>query len=267
MSTTDELPASAKLLNNPEGNGVYQGEVDERGRRHILSWKVPWEDHNEFLETAGGTPVVFSGSGGSSVTVIVPLKFPYADNMYAKRITYRGEGADALVTADRPFPWVIVNVEFATFDYAVESASPFITVRYRGTSYFATIPNVPFVFAGNGEKLGQDVGRIVGEVAIEVTRHRIPDVTATLGILVPLMGKVSSSDVAVDGVTYPAGTLLFPTFDGEKQIITLGGSRDQLSYPVIYKTIPWNRAMRKDGTLDTLVPAPYETADLNPLFT
>lgn len=264
MSTTADLPATAKLLNNPQGNGVYQGDIDEKGRRHVLSWKVPWEDHNDFLETAGGTPVVFT-SGGSSVTVMVPLKFPYADNMYAKRITYRGEGSDKLVDDARLYPWVIVTVEFGTFDYAVESATPFLTIRYRASASFATIPNVPFRF-GTGEKLGQDVGVLVGEYAIEVTRHRVADLGSLIAILKPLVGMVSSTSITIDGVTYAAGTLHFPTFEGTEQTFVLGNSQQELSYAVLYRSIPWNSALRSDGVVDVLIPAPYPTADMTSLF-
>lgn len=264
-TTFADLPASVLLLNNPQGNGGHFGAWDQNGRKATCNFKVPIEDLETTLNTINGSPQVFGSGSTATYSRSAGLQYRFYPSLYASRLSYRFEGLDSLVTVTRPNTSAIVTVEFEPLLFDPGSNQPYVTVRVRGSVNVVTIPNFYFTFVGNSEKVEQDFGVKVGQVDLQVTMHRVPDLDAQIAKILPLMGKVNSIDTTLGKTTYLAGYLLFPTFDADEVFGTLGGQEGQFSFNVVYRSQPWNKAMRSDGTWDTLSPAPYSTADLNGL--
>lgn len=107
---------------------------------------------------------------------------------------------------------------------------------------------------------------MVGELAIEVTKYFVPNLDREFAILLPLAGCVNSVPLVIGKTSFDTGTVLFPTLDTESQQTILGQSQQQLSFPLMFRQIPWNSAVRSDGVVDVLSPQPYPTADLNVIF-
>jgi hypothetical protein len=258
------------LLNNPDGTGAASGEWHPGGRTATLNFLVYWSDLESFLSQCAGYPTSYGAGGGASIVQQIPLTYPYNRMLYAQRITHRACTVDAQKTPisnANPFTKAMVTVEFGSFPYPLgDGSSPFMQISAKGSTEFMTLPGVAFSFAGTGEKIEQDVGRIVGVQAFSITRFQLPDFDQWLGVSLPLLGSVNADTVTISKSTFAPGCLLFPTQDLSSQTNVLGSPQVQASFDVVFRTVNWNAGMRSDGVYDTLVPAPYPTNPLAPLF-
>lgn len=267
MALLTELSVPFKLLNRATGNGPYTGRIDSGDRRDRLRIAVAWEDFETTLKEIIGRREVTGSGSGAQFSALVPIGHPWVKGLYATSIDYEAVGADDQVSLRRPWPRMILTIEFGPLGFDPDASDqPYVRMRPKGTSSFMTLPGSAFTFAGNGERLDQDVGRLVGQVAYEIERIQVPSLDQWIAVAEPLLGRVNSDTVRIRGRTFSAGYLLFPTFDAEFQLFVLGAENFSVSFPLIYRTVPWNQAMRSDGTYDTLSPTPYPTAALSPLL-
>ena len=256
-----------KLLNNPDGTGAASGEWRMGGRTAALNFEVAWSALESFCQQIAGVPTAYGVGLGAKVVQQVPLVYPFNPKLYAQRIAYRAAAMDPGVTVARPFGTAMVTVEFGSFPFDPGTGStPWLDIKVKGSINFVTLPGVAFSFSGNGERIEQDVGRIVGQLAFSVTRLQIPDFDLWMATIVPLGGCVNSVPLTISRTALAAGTVLFPTLDLDESTTVLGSPQSQSTIELLWRSVPGNQAMRADGTIDSLVPAPYPTADLSPLL-
>jgi len=254
-----------QLLNNPDGTGACGGEWKMGGRTTFINFKVAWEDLESFMQQVAGVPVIYGSGSGATITQQVPLIYPWNPKLYAQGMSFSAATSDTLVTLARPFASAVVRVEFGTFPYQLgDGSKPWVSIRASGSSDMITLPGIPFSFS-TGEKIEQDIGRIVGMVAFEITRYQVPDFDQWVAVATPLLGCVNSAPFTVSKTTFAAGSMLFPTFGLDSQTSFLGTPQNQVSIPVIYRALNWNYGMRSDGVYDAITPSPYPVADLSPL--
>jgi hypothetical protein len=254
------------LLNNPDGTGAAGGEWHVGGRTEYMSFFVKYEDLEEFCSQVAGVPTSFGTGTGAIITQQVPLQHPRVKRLYACQIEHKEATSDEFVTTSRPFAACQVTVTFKAFEYDPGNGdTPWIKIQAQGSSDMITLPGVPFAFS-TGEKIEQDIGRIVGQVAFQLTRFQIPDFDQWCSVAIPLMGYVNSSALTISKTTFAAGLVLFPTFDLSSQTNFLGSPQTQVTFPIVYRTLNWNYGMRSDGVYDAITPSPYPTADLSALL-
>lgn len=259
------------LILNGNDKGSFTWEDTVQGNVHRIMICIPWENIGTFRNYVLAGSEVVSGS----VVRKVPMQSPFVaqfPNTYASRISGTGDGSDADVSETRLYADCILAVEFTTLIWSPDGSQPFIEVSYSGSADYDTIPDAKLEFAGNSEKIDHDAGVLVGQLAIQVTAHQIPDINAWIANLMPLKGKVNSADVVIDGFTYAPGYLLFPTFDASKTTDSGGVVTGEGTISLIQRDIPWNSGIRSDGSVDTIVVTgssthPYDDADLNGVFT
>lgn len=253
------------LILNGNQKGSFDWEDTIAGNAHRVTFCIPWEGIAAFRQyVLAGT-----SSGGGPITRTLPMLSPFAaifPNTYATRITGKGDGSDHLVTAARLYEDCILVVEFATLRWDPLGSQPFIEVNNRGSADYTTIPNSSLAFSG-GERILHDASVMIGSLAIEVTAHQIPDITTWKANLMPLKGKVSSTTVTIRGYTHPAGTLLFPTFESQESVDSLGVATAEGTITLLQRDISWNSGITSSGAVEAITPAPYLTADLNGVFT
>lgn len=257
------------VLTGPDKGG-FDFDVTTQATTHRVNFAVPWEGLDAFLLFAlGGIQSV-----GGVATRVVPAQSPYPSifpNTYCLRATGKGDGSDSSVTDTRPYSDCVLTLEFGTLTWEPEGDQPYIEINYAGSADYDTIPDAKLQFEGNEEEIDHDAGILVGQVAIQVSLHMVPDPDATIANLNALKGKVSSEDMVIDGFTYPAGTIHFPTYDLTKTKTTQGLPTAEAVVHLIQRDLPWNKAIRSDGVVDTVVVAgtsinPYVTDDLNGIF-
>jgi hypothetical protein len=257
------------LLNNPDGTGASSGEWTIGKRTATLNFLCYFSDLESFLQQIAGYPVEYGVGAGASITQQIPLIYPWNNKMYAQRVTHRAATVDAKLTTigiATPFTKAMVTVEFGSFPFAVgDGSTPWIQIEAKGSTEFATLPGVAFAF-GTGEKLEQDVGVIIGRQDFNVTRYQIPSFDQWLAASNYMMGFVNSDTVTISATTFAPGYLLFPTQSISQQTNVLGAPMAQASVTLAYRTKPWNYAMRSDGVWAVLIPTPYPTCPLSPLF-
>lgn len=268
MAVFGDFTFPFKLLNRADGNGPYTFSARPGQREDRIRIAVAWEHVETALEQIQGKRETTGAGSGATTTAQIPIRHPWNSKLYAIAVDGEAVGADREVTVDRPWPTVILTITFGYLGFDPQAGEqPYIQVRRRASSSFVTLPGSAFTFVGNGERLDQDVGRLVGQLAYEITKFQVPDIDQFMDVAEPLMGCVNSDSVRLGKRTIAAGHLLFPTMDSDTGI-TVGGVRsDQLTFPLVYRTVKWNQAMRSDGTIDTLSPTPYPTAALSALLT
>lgn len=262
--TLSDLTTPFTLLNNPDSTGGFGGSVDTGGSTRSLNFLVKFDKLEAFLKEIAGLPVLFGSGTTGTIERALPLQYPWNPYLYAARMSLRGAGSDSEVSSDRPWTYAIVTVEFTTLDFDPKNSDqPYLSVRVHGSSSFITLPGVAFSFAGNGEKIEQDVGKLCGEKTIEVTKYAIPDLDQFQAVCDPILGKVNSATVTIGKTAYAAGYLLFSTYSADSEQNVLGTPKYRASLMYSYRAIKWNQAMRSDGTYDDLSPAPYTTGDIS----
>ena len=263
------VPNGWVMLDNSDTTGGASGEWLPGSRTATLNFLVYWSDLESFLQQCAGYPVIYGVGGGASITQQIPLIYPFNSKLYAQRITHRSVTTNNQLTAinnANPYTKALVTVEFGSFPYQLGTGStPWLEIDCEGSADFITLPGVAFQFS-NGEKVEQDVGRIVGQKAFRVTRYQIPDFDQWLAVSDPAMGCVNSDTVTISKTSYAPGYLLFPTQSIRSETNVLGSPMTQASITLVHRSVPWNQAMRSDGTFDTLSPAPYPTGPLSPLL-
>ena len=264
--TLNDITVPWTFLNNPDGTGAAGGEFHPGGRTEYLNFFVAYENLESFCTQVAGSPTSFGTGTGAIITQQVPLAHPRVPKLYATKITHRAATSDEFVTTNRPFAGCQVTVEFKAFEYDLgDGSTPWIRIRAQGSSDMITLPGVPFAF-GTGEKIEQDVGVVVGQVAFEITKFQVPDFDQWCSVAVPLMGKVNSTALTISKTTFAAGCVFFPTFSLDSQTNVLGSPQTQVSFPLVFRQLQWNYAMRSDGVYAEVLPNPYATTDLSVLL-
>jgi hypothetical protein len=72
--------------------------------------------------------------------------------------------------------------------------------------------------------------------------------------------------VVIQGFTYPAGHLMLPSVEAEEQRNSGGQPQTQATVSLVYRSIPWNSAIRSDAVPDSVLPAPYPITPFAPAF-
>ena len=265
------VPKGWRLLNNPNGTGAASGEWTMGGGTRSLRFCVAFSDVESFCQQVAGVPTIYGAGGGASIVNQSPLVYPFNPKLYAQRITMAAASTNPLdpsgINLVNPFTWAVVTVEFATFPYQPgDGSTPWLKVDVKGSTEFLTLPGVAFSFAGTGEKVEQDVGRIIGLQTYQITRYQIPSIDQWLAVANSCLGCTNSDTVTLGKTTVAPGYLLFPTQDVTAQTNALGNPMCEGSLSLVYRTVQWNQAMRSDGVFDTLTPAPYPTAALSALL-
>jgi hypothetical protein len=261
--TDPENPGYGKpylVLTGP-GNGLKWTDTTS-GNTHTVSMAIPWENIATFRQYMLYSVVV---SGGVSVQSI-PCQSPFIGqfpNTYCTQITAQTDGQDANVSATRLSTDILLEVTFSTLTWVPSTSSPFLEVSYAGSADYDTVPDSAMSFVSSGEKIDHDAGVMVGQVAIDITFYAIANVVSWIGTVNALKSKVNSASITIDGVSYAAGYLFFPTYDLQKSVDSNGNITGTATVHFIQRDIPWNMGITSAGVVDAITPAPYQTADLN----
>lgn len=261
--TIGQCPVDYKLLNDPkEGNG-YRAEVSDDGVVEVLKYLVRWEDSTAFINfVAGWIP-----GQNSAFTRGPRLQSPFWPGIYARRVQIEGMGADERVTRNRPWSRIAFAVEFGPLPFGVEGDQAYLEVATHGASSLATRPNASSYFQGNNERIDFDSGVWIGQTAYEFKYHQVVNYAPLKAKLESLKGKISSQDMTIDTTLHAAGTLLIPTYDTSQTTATMGQVQRTASVTILARSIPWNSAVRSDGTVDAVLPPPYpQPADFSGLL-
>ncbi len=266
--TLDDISVDWDWLNNPDGNGAYSFDVTEEGRTDVITFKVAFTDLETFINEVKGYQVTYGSSSSGTIERGVPMQHPFNPNLYAVRISGEGLGMDSTPSRTKPNPDALVRVTFGTLTWEPEDPStPFLDIDIQGSGNYITLPGVPFTYATSGKPIEQDVGRMVGELAINVTRYDIPDIDRFMSIANPLKSKVNSAAMTIGRTSFDAETLLFATYSATRQNTGLGQRKHKVTIQLIQRDLSWNKVLTPSGTYDNLSPKPYDQTDLNPLFT
>jgi hypothetical protein len=82
-----------------------------------------------------------------------------------------------------------------------------------------------------------------------------------------LFGATNDDVFTIRNMSFPAGTLLFPSAASELRIPLGGDLSSTLGVTLQYRALPWNKVINSLGNHDTLVPAPVPTADFDVIHT
>jgi hypothetical protein len=254
-------PVPYRLLNKSSDLGSYEGSGDLQSQTETLNFRVALADKNAFITWALGYSAVVSGA----IVRTQPLQCPFAANLYCTRYRFRAIGADNRVSLARPWPDTIISLEFNSIAWNPNGPSPYVSVRYRASTSTATIPGAKLHFS-NGEYIDHDYGILIGQFAIEITRHQVPDMGAFLSTYLPLSGQVNSDTITIRNYSYGPGYLLMPSLDGSESMDTQLNLTTDATISVIYRSIGWNNDVRSDGAVDSVVPPPYLTTAFSGAF-
>jgi hypothetical protein len=257
------------FLNNPDGTGAATGEWTIGRRTATLSFLCYWSDLEGFLQQIAGYPIEYGVGHGASIVQQVPLIYPFNSKLYAQRISHRAATCSNIltpITLANPYSKAMVTVEFGTFPFQISDGStPWLNIQSKGSTEFVTIPGVPFTFS-DGSKPEKDLGKIMGMQTFTIQRFQIPSFDQWLQSSYSLMGQVNSDTVTISQTPIAPGYLFFPTQDISSQTNVLGSPQSTATIQLVYRSKPWNQAMRADGTWDTLTPNVYDTTALSGLL-
>lgn len=264
MSSISDLPASysGQWLQDSTDESI-----DENGVQATCSWYGPWAERIEFLRVVSGLPEQITYPGGVSVTRIVPLKYPFYENVYAYNARARGTGSCSLggdgLTAT--YDWAIITVNFKTYPYKLDGDQAMITRQDDGGMEFVTRPGSAYIFPSDSLRINQDVGVPVPTNDFSLTFHRLPFLDRALWQT--LQGRVNT----VDFLGYPAGTIQYVGPSSTATVTIANQFSFEATHRFRFRWIPHNQIMRPDGTGfeapedgngDTILP----TTDLNAIF-
>lgn len=265
LSAYPGFPDSVKLLNNVDGSGAYTISGDDTGREENITFQVPFPQKETFLQFARGYQTSTTVGGLTTVTRNYPLSSPFTPGLYA--VSYQGKamGADKQVSIARPWPFMHITMSFGYLQYGTEGDNPYMSFRYRASTSVATVPGAKLRFSG-GEYIDHDYGILLGQFAIEITKHQLLSVQAFIAAASPLAGKVNSDTVVIDGFAYAPGYLLIPTFEAEHSVSSSGMQTGQATVSAIYRSIPWNSDITSLAAVEAVTPAPYVTTPMSGFF-
>jgi hypothetical protein len=263
------VPNGWKILNNPDGTGACSGVWTQGSTSRTLRFLVYFSDVESFCAQVAGVPQQFGTGPLSLVTQQSPLVYPWNSKLYAQGIAFDAATVDQHLTTindANPFTKAVVTVTFASFPYNVgDGSSPWLQVNVKGSTEFLTIPGMAYAFS-SGEKIEQDIGRLIGLQTYSITRYQIPSLDAWLALANPLLGYVNSDVVLVGATPHAPGTILFPTQDCSSQATITGSPQSEATFQLSYRSIGWNSGVRSDGMVDTITPTPYPTTALSGLL-
>ncbi|WP_435016707.1 hypothetical protein TA3x_004281 [Tundrisphaera sp. TA3] len=265
MSNVSQLPASAKILANPQGKGGYTGVEDPGNRQETIIWKCAWEDRNAFRNVVVGFPETFV-IGGVTVTRNVTLQSPYTPSLYASSLSFESQGK-AGTTKSNPYNWAIFKVGFSipTIGNGGED-SPYYSISEQASTRSITIPNRKNKFA-NGEELDSNVALIFPGVSFLLQIFQVNDIVGFRNAILPMLKTpVNSSAITIDGLNVPAGEALLESYSTESSVSGLGVRQHSASMVINVSSLPWNSYVRSDGQIDELEEPPYKTGNLNSLI-
>jgi hypothetical protein len=225
-----------------------------QGRTETLVFLVSVHDFQTFVEWVGGKSTYVVGVGTVRQQ---PLQNPYFTRIYAIGIDYETMGNDTHISLTRPWSYMKCVVKFGTLPWDPNGSTPYFTVRYRGTTSVATVPGAKLHFS-TGEYIDHDYGILLGQYAIEIMLYQVPDIQQFLDTYGPLMGQTNNDNVTILGYEYDPGYLLLNTVDAEMQVNSLGGPQNQATVSLIVRSIPWNSDIDSNGTVQEVLPHPYQ---------
>ncbi len=155
-----------------------------------------------------------------------------------------------------------MTVEFATFPYQQgDGSTPWLKVDVKGSTEFLTLPGVAFAFA-SGEKIEQDVGRIIGLQTYQITRYRIPSIDQWLAVAIPASAASTRTPSSSARRPCSRGICSSPPRTSRARPTALGGPMCEGSINLVYRSVKWNQGMRSDGNFDDITRRPTRPATL-----
>jgi hypothetical protein len=275
MTTVADLPVEAELLANPAGNGAWSGSYDANSGEQTMSWILPFTLITDFARLAlytAETVTISATPPVTTVTRIVPMVCEFDSALNCLRVDFRAlsaeEAEDATAT---PWKLVVATCRFGPLPYPVSGDSAFISLRLRANPKRITIPNFAYTLVDDAnvfvEAVAQDVGIPIAEEQIEVTWHGITDLPGALATLSPMMDRVNSDVITLPdlGMACQPGTLHLAGRDASKTISFGGVVKSELSATLLYRSLPWNRAVGSGGALRWVQPRPITATSFKTL--
>jgi hypothetical protein len=250
-------------------------EFEPGSMRATKRYRVAWNDRWKFFQAVVGRVVVTGGVGGK-IARIVPLSYPDAPWLYARRISCSTLGASKPGTPQGQWDWATIDIGFEAVPWSwgsFDSQSGY-NGNYRSESVeisgeMLQLNESALVF-GNGLPITHNQGMVIPQCIITVTQEYCPYINYNL--IFGLAGTVNS----VPFYSAAPGTVMFMGCNSEAQY-GLGdflSSRlltQKLTAKFAFRPVPWNMAMRPDGVWDVVkvkgTGKPlYPGNDLNMLF-
>lgn len=257
---------------------------DEAPPTESATFYMRWEDRLTFLiwawgwtasgssqaaagDGSGGSAAISTSSGASTTFTRAPrLSSPYTPGLVAIAYRVQGVGKEAPISNDRPYSTAFVTLTFGSLPFATEGTGAYLEIGYKGSSNLRTRPNVSSKFASNNEVIDFDSGVWVGQTAIQLSFKQVANWPALKSAFEGVKGKINADAVTIDGTNYPAGYLLIPTYEMSQSVAIMGSPQYEAGMAILASSIPWNSAVRSDGTVDAVVPPPYQTTNFAGLF-
>lgn len=265
MSTVSQLPASARRLSNPSGNGAYSTSEDIQNRTETYSYICDWNDWEAFRQVVVGLPQTFT-LGGVSITRRVSLQSEITPALYAVSYDMKGQGK-ANTSADRPYNSAIFTITYAYPTLGnVSGQSPYYSISEQGSLRSVTVPNYKNSFP-NGELLDSNFALTFPGVSIVLTLFQLNDVAAFHSAAQTMLGTpVNSSPITIGGLSVDSGKALFESYSTESTMDLFGVTQHSGQLNINVSSLKWNSFVRSDGVISELTTPPYQTGDLNTLI-
>lgn len=261
-----------QLLTDADGPGTSGGSWNYQGERtETLQFKADWSLHEQLLAKIAGEAQSFGTGSGTTIQRVVPMVYPWNPRLYAIACTWRNSNANADAAKRQcsntaPFASRVYTVTFGTLPFIPEASDqPFQSIECQSGFEVRTIPGMSLTFSG-GEKIDQDMGRIVGNEQIRITLFQIRDLDAFKAVARPLKGYINSVPLLIRKTLYPASTLLFIGYDTREVRTSLGSLNYEVGLNFLECNVPFNSAVTSAGAVETYTPQTYPTADLSPLL-
>lgn len=244
MANTLGIVSTPLVLSHPDGDIEYvrllEGTSERLSREQAearATYIVPYERRMDFLSVIAGAPV----TPGDPWTT--PMEYPDIPGIYAEDWSIEPRG---LKYGAMPYLCAKIEVTFRNpvYDYSDETL---YTLQYQGSASIITEPWGTLKWDDDGKYINVDGGRVVGTIAISLTRYRLVNIAAVNALFDSFLIPGTGISLSVNNATflnYPAGHVAFANYS-TTETATIFGTKDiTATATLLVRSVPWNAGIK-----------------------
>jgi hypothetical protein len=226
---------------------ITESWTQDSGPQATVRFKCFWDDRYVFCQQLLGT---WQGTPPNTVHRTPPFRYPPSPNLFCMSIDKIEEHGKPFIPFGMVLPWMarkfaIVTATFYVPKYGVDGADAYSKTTFACSGEFLTLPETTYRFQ-DGTPTNTPIGVMIPQLEITVTKYKLPFLP--IAAMLALEGRVNAFDFQIQGVPFPAGTLLFMSGTSDYEIDMLGNVAYTQEYKFIAKPIPWNFFLHPNRT-------------------